>query len=62
MITVKEQVECVQREIAFRKRLYPRWIESGKMSPGKAEYEIKVMESIKTTLLLMPQDQALLKI
>lgn len=62
MITVKEQIDCVNREISFRKRLYPRWIESGKMSPGKAEYEIKVMESIKDSLMLMPHDQALLKV
>lgn len=62
MITVAEQLKCVEKEIGFRKRLYPRWIESGKISPGKAEYEIKVMESIKTTLMLMPQDQAFLEV
>lgn len=62
MITVAEQVKCIERELALRKRVYPRWIEQSKISPGKAEYEIKVMESIRLSLLLMPQEQSLLKI
>ena len=62
IITVRDQVKCVEREIAFRKRVYPKWVELKKMSPAKAELEIKVMESIKVSLLLMPQEQSLLKL
>lgn len=62
MITVAEQLKCVEREIGFRKRVYPKWVEAGKMAKVKAEYEIKVMESIKQTLILMPQYQAFLEV
>lgn len=62
MITVAEQLKCVEREIGFRKRVYPKWVEAGKMAKIKAEHEIKVMESIKQTLILMPQDQAFLEV
>lgn len=44
------QIKCVEREIGMRKRVYPNWVKVRKMSAEKAEYEIKVMESVLNSL------------
>lgn len=45
-ITVKDKLTCVVRELGYRRRVYPRMIDSDKMSQGQADREIAVMESI----------------
>ena len=50
-ITVLEQIECARREVAMRKRVYPRWVANGKMKQNKADLEIEIMESIVDLLL-----------
>jgi hypothetical protein len=37
---------AIKREIAMRKRVYPRWTGSGKMKDDEAEREIAIMEAI----------------
>lgn len=34
------------RELDKRRNFYPRWIQAGKMTQGKADYEIKAMQEI----------------
>ena len=36
----------VLRELDKRRTFYPRWIKAGKMTQGKADYEIKAMQEI----------------
>ncbi len=43
---MKQQIACVGREIALRERLYPKWVESGKLKPEAAEFELNCMRSI----------------
>lgn len=50
MIDIEAQVACARREVAMRKRVYPRWIESGRFSQAKADHEIAAMEAIIATL------------
>jgi hypothetical protein len=45
-ITNTDKLKCAQRELAMRKRVYPRWIEQNKMSEGKSAHEIACMEAI----------------
>jgi hypothetical protein len=45
-MTETDKLRCVERELAMRRRVYPRWVEIGQMSAKQAEYEIKVMEAI----------------
>lgn len=45
-----DQHACVQREIAMRKRVYPRWVASGKMTKPKADHEIATMEAVLATI------------
>jgi len=34
---------CMKRELAFRQRCYPRWVQKGMISQKKAERELDLM-------------------
>lgn len=55
MIPLLRQIQCVQRELALRKAVYPRFIASGKMKEEKAAEEIAVMEAVLETLQQVSQ-------
>ena len=44
--TAADKLAAVRREITMRRRVYPRWVLSGKMTQAKADGEIAVMEQI----------------
>jgi hypothetical protein len=46
IITTADKLACAERELKMRKRVYPRWVEEGRMSLGKSEHEIAAMEAI----------------
>jgi hypothetical protein len=52
-MTVIEQIKVAQRELAMRKRLYPRWVAEGRMDQAKAAHEIEGMTAIVNTLQTM---------
>ena len=58
--TLEEQIKEVEREIALRKSVYPRWIEKGKLKPDKAARQIETMEAVARSLyvLLSARDKA----
>lgn len=37
---------CAKRELNKRKSFYPKWIEQGKMTQEKADFEIQGMQEI----------------
>ena len=41
-----DKLKAVNREIAFRVRVYGRRVAEGKMSKSKADYEIEIMKAI----------------
>lgn len=45
-VTTADKLACVEREITMRERVYPRWIDAGRMSKQKAAQEIAVMKAI----------------
>ena len=51
------QIACVEREIRFRKRVYPRLVERKKMSGAQMQFEIACMERILQTLQGLPSDE-----
>lgn len=59
MYTIRQQIQCVDREIAYRKMCYPKWVKAKRMTQAKADDEIDCMESIKKSLLMMPQNSAI---
>lgn len=50
-VDILEQIASVERELRMRDRVYPRWVENGKMSPQKAKHEIACMEAVLRTLM-----------
>lgn len=46
MFDETEKLKCLEREIAMRRRVYPKWIASGKLKQEKADREIAIMEAI----------------
>lgn len=42
---VDKRREC-ERELAMRRRVYPRWVETGKMKKHDADRQIAIMEAI----------------
>ena len=41
------KVQCIDRELGMRKRLYPRFVEQKKITQEFADEEIAVLESIR---------------
>jgi hypothetical protein len=50
VIPIADQIACVEREIKMRERVYPRWIDTGKMSAAKAAQELERMKAVLETL------------
>ena len=55
IFTIEQKLKSLRREIALRKKAYPRWIGSGKMTQAVADHEIAVMESIHHDIEVAPQ-------
>lgn len=49
-ISLDRQAAAVRREIGMRRHLYPRWVESGKLTQQQADDGIAAMESVLQTL------------
>lgn len=50
-MTLDEQIKIVKREIDFRKRCYPVWVEKGKMTQAEANYQIEGMEYVLNSIV-----------
>jgi hypothetical protein len=44
--TDQDKFKCLARELQLRRRLYPRWIGSGRINVDEARREIELMEAI----------------
>lgn len=49
-VSIERQLECVDRELAFRRRVYERRIADGKMTLRQADEEIACMEAVRQTV------------
>lgn len=47
---LNHQIKAVKREIGFRKHVYDRRVEIGKMKQDEADYQIEIMEKVLITL------------
>jgi hypothetical protein len=41
---------CAEREVRMRDRVYPRWVQIGRMTQAKADHEIACMKEIADLL------------
>jgi hypothetical protein len=52
-ISIQEQLSVVEREIALRRRVYPKLVASGKMSQNAADYQLQAMCAVLKTVNLV---------
>lgn len=48
--TPADLLACAEREVSMRKRVYPRWVEIGRLTQAKADHEIACMQAIAALL------------
>jgi hypothetical protein len=58
--TAEEKYKEALRELAMRKRLYPRWVEKGAMTATDAARKIEIMEAIAADYAQAAQQELLL--
>lgn len=46
MITAHDKWKCAERELALRRKVYPRWVNDGKLTHREARHELDVMQAI----------------
>ena len=49
-MTLNEMIKEADREVAMRKKHYPRFVEQGKLTQIEANYRLEVMQWIADTL------------
>ena len=49
-ITLQEQIDCVDRELSMRSRVYPRWVSEKKLTQALADKEMARMRAVRATL------------
>lgn len=54
------QLQCVERELGYRRRVYARRVEAGQMTRKKADQEIQDMEAVRDTLSSLALGEKLL--
>lgn len=60
IISELDKLECAERELKLRQRVYERWVDEGKLSAGKAAHEIAAMAAIVEDYRVRAQHERLL--
>lgn len=59
-IPIAAQIECVERELKFRRYVYARRVAAGKMTQHKADDEIAAMTAVLASLRTIEEGQRLI--
>src|ERR1041385_1144155 len=62
VVSLAEQIDCVQAELAKRRKAYPKWIEAKHISRDTAARELARMAAVLNTLIQLerlPDEQKL---
>ena len=57
-VSLAQQIEEVERELALRSRVYPGFIARGKMRQSLADYHMTRMRAVLQTLQRLAQEEA----
>jgi hypothetical protein len=49
--SLDDQIGAVKRELRLRNKLYPKWVSAGRMKPGEADREIRLMQAVLASLI-----------
>jgi hypothetical protein len=59
-ISATEKLRCIERELVYRRRVYPRLVEKGRMSRDAAANEIEIMEAVANDLRAQAEAERML--
>ena len=57
MITAADKMECAERELRYRRRVYGRLVDRGKMTRERADRELELMEAIALDYRALAQEE-----
>lgn len=57
-ITIERQIAAVRREISMRRKVYPGWVQRGRMTQDEADRQIATMEAARATLESVRDERA----
>ena len=57
-ITTSDLIKAVARELRYRRRVYPRLIDQGKLDERTADHEIACMEELERRLLVQKEKES----
>ncbi len=60
IFTATEKLACAEREVRYRRTVYPRRIEAGSMTPALANKQIALMEAIAADYRVLAEKERLL--
>lgn len=55
-----EKLRAIEREIGFRKLVYPRRVAENKMTQRQANYQLSVMEAIRDDYMKQAKEEQLI--
>lgn len=58
--TAAEKAACAERELKMRERVYPRWVQAGKITPALAARETELMRAIAADYRALAEKERLL--
>lgn len=59
-VSIADQIKCAKRELAMRRRVYPKWVMQGRMTKEMADHETNAMAAIVETLEAISQPRFLI--
>jgi hypothetical protein len=59
-VTNEAKLACVERELSYRRRVYVRLVERGKMTKAQSERELELMRAIVADYRALVQSELLL--
>lgn len=57
-ISLNQQIDEIERELAQRAEVYPRQVARGAMRPSVADFQIARLRAVKATLLWLRENEA----
>jgi hypothetical protein len=58
LVPIVAQIECAERELKYRLRVYPRWIQEGRMTQETSDNQLRGMRAIIETLQRVAHGEA----
>lgn len=58
IVSLDEQIACLEREIRVREACYPKWVAEKRMLQKKADHELAAMRAVLTTVKSIKENPA----